>query len=78
MNSDNSRARETAGLGVVVAWLKAAGGLENGIPSPVDAHPDEKPLEFRCRYPKPDHGVLETGCSSGRNLHYVQTRRSPS
>lgn len=158
MNSDNSRAREAASLGVVVAWLKAAGGLENGMPLPTDAHPDvfpaaqsrghasdeasrsgtmprcdpvqarvrlnrsgvcfgedaemsatvsqpdvfltgegnnffdrhvetyhsdfppllQKPLEFYCRYPKPDPGVLEIGCASGRNLHYLQTRRSLS
>jgi len=156
MNSNNSRAREATSLGVVAAWLKTSGGLENSIPLPADAHPEvfpaarsrgrasdeasrsgtmprcdpvqarvrpsrlgicfcegaemspgvsqrdvfpagegnnfldrhaetydsdlppllRKPLEFSCRCLKPDHRVLETGCSSGRNLHYLQTRRS--
>jgi len=37
----------------------------------------QKPLEFYCRYLKPAHSVLEIGCSSGHNLHYLHTRRNP-
>jgi ubiquinone/menaquinone biosynthesis C-methylase UbiE len=34
----------------------------------------KKPLEFYSRYLKPNHKVLEIGCSSGHNLHYFHTR----
>ncbi len=37
---DNSRAKEAASLGVVVAWLRATGGIANSILVPVDAHPE--------------------------------------
>lgn len=40
MIHDNTRAREAASLGVVVAWLKATGELANSALIPVDAHPE--------------------------------------
>jgi hypothetical protein len=40
MIHDNTRAREAAGLGAVVAWLKSAGELTNSVLLPVDAHPE--------------------------------------
>ena len=40
MIHDNTRAREAAGLGAVVAWLKSTGELNNSILLPVDAHPE--------------------------------------
>lgn len=40
MIHDNTRAREAAGLGAVVAWLKATGELNNSVLLPVDAHPE--------------------------------------
>ena len=40
MIHDNTRAREAAGLGAVVAWLKSTGELTNSILLPVDAHPE--------------------------------------
>jgi hypothetical protein len=40
MIHDNTRAREAASLGVVVAWLKATGELTNSALIPVDAHPE--------------------------------------
>jgi hypothetical protein len=40
MIHDNSRAKEAAGLGVVMAWMKASGELKNSIILPVDSHPE--------------------------------------
>jgi hypothetical protein len=40
MIHDNTRAREAAGLGAVVAWLKSTGELRNSVLLPVDAHPE--------------------------------------
>lgn len=40
MIHDNTRAREAAGLGAVVAWLKSTGELSNSVLLPVDAHPE--------------------------------------
>ena len=40
MIHDNTRAREAASLGVVVAWLKSSGELTNSVLIPVDAHPE--------------------------------------
>jgi hypothetical protein len=40
MIHDNTRAREAAGLGAVVAWLKTTGELTNSVLLPVDAHPE--------------------------------------
>jgi hypothetical protein len=40
MIHDNTRAREAAGLGAVVAWLKSTGELTNSVLLPVDAHPE--------------------------------------
>jgi len=40
MIHDNTRAREAASLGVVVAWLKASRELTNSVLIPVDAHPE--------------------------------------
>ena len=40
MIHDNTRAREAAGLGAVVAWLRSTGELTNSVLLPVDAHPE--------------------------------------
>ena len=40
MIHDNTRAREAAGLGAVVSWLRAQGDLKNTVLLPVDAHPE--------------------------------------
>ena len=40
MIHDNTRAREAAGLGAVVAWLSSTGELTNSVLLPVDAHPE--------------------------------------
>jgi hypothetical protein len=40
MIHDNTRAREAAGLGAVVAWLRSTGELKNSLLLPVDAHPE--------------------------------------
>jgi DNA phosphorothioation-dependent restriction protein DptH len=40
MVGDDAHAREAVGLGVVAAYLRATGELENGVLVPVDAHPE--------------------------------------
>ncbi len=47
MIHDNTRAREAAGLGVVMAWMKASGELKNSIILPVDSHPEIFPVTDR-------------------------------
>jgi hypothetical protein len=37
---DNTRAKEVAGLGAAVAWMKANGDLADSILIPVDSHPE--------------------------------------
>ena len=44
MIHDNSRAKEAAGLGVVMAWMKVSGELKNSIILPVDSHPEIFPI----------------------------------
>jgi hypothetical protein len=70
---DNTRAKEVAGLGAAVAWMKANGELADSILVPVDSHPEVFASEAAS--PQEDETV-ESGGSMAR-CDLVQVRVYP-